>query len=204
MGNKWMGYHLDTVRPGSRKNIKAHLRHAQSFFLNRNVKDLRYGDFEDFIQTLTLSEKTKHNIMSTIHHFYSWMKRRQEIASLPDFPVISFELGYRRTVGGLKGVAAGQPFGEKYFYKWWVKACSNLGIEGVDLYGGTRHSSVRALRRYRTPEEIKEAAMSATNKAFERYMGQANDGDILSIYRQSAEVIPLSLPDTAVIPGKTT
>jgi hypothetical protein len=85
-----------------------------------------------------------------------------------------------------------------------VKACSNLGIEGVDLYGGTRHSSVRALRRYRTPEEIKEAAMSATNKAFERYMGQANDGDILSIYRQSAEVIPLRAPDTEVIPQNTT
>jgi integrase len=98
MSNKWMGYHLDTVRPGSRKNIKSHLRHAQNFFLNRSVKDLRYGDFEDFIQTLTLSDKTKHNIMSTVHHFYTWMKRRQEIAILPDFPVISFELGYRRTV----------------------------------------------------------------------------------------------------------
>ncbi|MFH1079482.1 MAG: hypothetical protein V1766_04360 [Pseudomonadota bacterium] len=297
MSNKWMGYHLDTVRPGSRKNIKSHLRHAQNFFLDRNVKDLRYGDFEDFIQTLTLSDKTKHNILSTVHHFYTWMKRRQEIASLPDFPVISFELGYRRTVdkgtqhaiieevkricgnrrvylgikwlatyisvrpgemirlkekdidmgngylyfphpkerkfksvpilpedieilksftlsfpampffrhdGGLQGVADGQPFGEKYFYKWWVKACSNLGIEGVDLYGGTRHSSVRALRRYRTPEEIKEATMSATNKAFERYMGQANDGDILSIYKQSAEVIPISAPDTALIPQKMT
>ncbi len=85
-----------------------------------------------------------------------------------------------------------------------MKACLNLDIEGVDLYGETRHSSVRALRKYRTPEEIKEAAMSATNKAFERYMGQANDGDILSIYRQSAEVIPLSVGDTALIPGKST
>ncbi|KAF0153843.1 MAG: hypothetical protein FD159_2751, partial [Syntrophaceae bacterium] len=58
--------------------------------------------------------------------------------------------------------------------------------------GGTRHSSVRALRRYHSPEEIKEAAMSKTNKAFERYMGQANDDDILSIYRKSAKVIPIN------------
>lgn len=293
MSNKWMGYHLNTVRPGTQKNIKTHLHHAQSYFLNRNVKDLRFGDFEDFIQTLILSDKTKHNIISTIHHFYVWMKHRQEIVILPDFPVVNFELGYRQTIdketqravieeigricpnkkvylgikwlatyisirpgemirlkegdidlgngylyfpapkekkfksvpilpedveslrsfvlsfpampffrhdGGLQGVASGQPFGEKYFYKWWVRACKNLKIEGIDLYGGTRHSSVRALRKYRTPEEIKEAAMSATNKAFERYMGRPEDADIRSVYRQAAEVLPI---DKGLIRGKT-
>ena len=128
----------------------------------------------------------------------------EDIEILKTFTFTFPDMPFFRHEGGIKGVADDQPFGEKYFYKWWVKACANLGIEGVDLYGGTRHSSVRALRRYRSPEEIKEAAMSATNKAFERYMGQANDGDILSIYRQSAEVIPLSAPDTALIPGKTT
>ncbi len=297
MSEKWMGYHLEEVRPGSQKNIKSHIRHAQVFFKNRNVKDLRYGDFEDFLKTLTLSDKTKHNIMSTIHHFYVWMKMRQEIAALPDFPAVAFELGYRHTVdkptqraiikevqricpnpkvplgikwlatyisirpvemiripeghidmgngffvfphpkerkfkyvpmlpedidalkdftmtfpampffrhrAGVSGVAENEPFGEKYFYKWWKRACDNLGIKGVDLYGGTRHSSVRALRKYRSPEEIKEAAMSATNKAFERYMGQANDDDILSIYRQIEEVIPLPLADTVLTPGEKT
>ena len=49
-----------------------------------------------FCKPLTVKEKTKHNILSTIHHFYTWMKRRQEIASLPDFPVVTFELGYRQ------------------------------------------------------------------------------------------------------------
>ncbi|MDO9230251.1 MAG: hypothetical protein Q8M86_05020 [Syntrophales bacterium] len=72
---------------------------------------------------------------------------------------------------GIKGVADNAPFGIKYFYKRRGKACSTLGIDGIDLYGGTRHSSVRALRKYRSPEEIKRAAMSETNKAFERYMG---------------------------------
>ena len=42
--------------------------------------------------------------------------------------------------------------------------------------------------------------MSKTNKAFDRYLGQANDSDILSIYRQGAEVIPISKIDTALIP----
>ena len=100
---------------------------------------------------------------------------------------------------GIKGTVKDQPYGEKYFYKWWVMACANLKIEGIDLYGGTRHSTVRALRQYRSPEEIKEAAMSKTNKAFDRYLGQANDNEILSIYRQSAEVIPIKI-DTVLIP----
>jgi len=34
--------------------------------------------------------------------------------------------------------------------------------------------------------------MSKTNKAFERYLGQAEDDDILSIYRKSAKVIPIN------------
>ena len=45
----------------------------------------------------------------------------------------------------------------------------NLGVEDVDLYGGTRHSSTTALREHYTFEEVKEATVHATNKAFERY-----------------------------------
>jgi len=31
--------------------------------------------------------------------------------------------------------------GNRYFEKWWKKACENLKIKGVFLYGGTRHSN---------------------------------------------------------------
>lgn len=65
--------------------------------------------------------------------------------------------------------ANGSKFGDKYLYKYWKKATKSLGIEGVDLYGGTRHSSAIALIKFRTPEEIKRATMHSTNKAFERY-----------------------------------
>ena len=65
---------------------------------------------------------------------------------------------------------AGEQFGSKYFKKWWDKACANLGIEGVDLYGGTKHSTATALGEILTPEQIKRGGTgSATNKAFERY-----------------------------------
>ena len=50
------------------------------------------------------------------------------------------------------------------------KACDNLGIKCVDLYGGTKHSTATALGERLTPEEIKRGGTgSATNKAFERY-----------------------------------
>ncbi len=84
------------------------------------------------------------------------------VSSFPAMP-------FFRHIGGISGVAENAAFGEKYLYKWWVKACDNLGIKRIDLYGGTRHSSARALRTHRTPEEIKRATMHTTNKAFERY-----------------------------------
>jgi hypothetical protein len=63
-----------------------------------------------------------------------------------------------------------------------------FGIEGIDLYGGTRHSSARALRKHRTPEEIRRATMHSTNKAFERYFSMESD-DLRSIYQDTGRVI---------------
>lgn len=78
----------------------------------------------------------------------------------------------------------GAPFGKKYLYKVWKKACGNLGISGVDLYGGTRHSSARALRQHFSPEQIKRATGSATNVAFERYYKIEND-EVRNVFSQS-------------------
>jgi integrase len=79
-------------------------------------------------------------------------------------------------------------YGVNRFYKAWKRACSRLSISEVDLYGGTRHSSARALRKFFSPEEIKRATMHSTNAAFERYFCMESD-DVRSIYKQSAEVI---------------
>lgn len=83
------------------------------------------------------------------------------------------------------GARKGQTFGEKYFYKWWKRACENLGISDVDLYGGTRHSSAVALREHFSPEQIKQGTMHQTNKAFERYFRIGAD-DIRGIYQEAS------------------
>jgi hypothetical protein len=67
------------------------------------------------------------------------------------------------------------------FYTYWKRACKNLGVENVDLYGGTRHSAVSDLRKSRTPEEIRLASMHTTNKAFDRYF-QVEPEDLRNIY----------------------
>ena len=78
----------------------------------------------------------------------------------------------------------GRQFGRKYLYKCWKRPCKNLGVDNVYLYGGTRHSSAIALRKTRTPEEIKLATGHSTNKAFERYVNV--DTDYLKAIYQDA------------------
>ncbi|WP_319549326.1 site-specific integrase [Desulfogranum marinum] len=100
----------------------------------------------------------------------------------PSFPRSYF---FRHDTGK-GGISQGQEYGDKYFYKWWKKACKNIEIEGVDLYGGTRHSSAVALRKHFSPEQIKQGTMHQTNKAFERYFRIGSD-DIRSIYQQASD-----------------
>ncbi len=61
-------------------------------------------------------------------------------------------------------------FGKDYLYTWWRRACQNIGVEGVPLYPGTKHSTVVALGEQCTPEQIKKYGTGhETNKAFDRY-----------------------------------
>lgn len=273
MVNKWLEHKKDEVKRNSYRSISNHMDKAKECFGHRNVKELQYGDFDDFMHGLKLAQKTKHNILSTVHSFYSWLKLRRDIQMMPDFPFPEkVEMGYRRTVDketqiaiieevkriapeektyigimllstyfsirpnemrllregnidtgngylhipadqsktGYKSIPLipedvelfkqfemspfpetpffrhdnGRMFGINHFYKYWKRACRNLGIEGVDLYGGTKHSSARALRKFHTPEEIQRAMMTTTNKAFERYFKMESE-DARMVYQSN-------------------
>ncbi len=69
----------------------------------------------------------------------------------------------------------GQQFGSGYLYNVWRRACKKLGIEGVPLYPGTRHSTAVDLRQRNTPEAIKRSMGTKSNKAFERYLQITGD-----------------------------
>jgi integrase len=272
------------------RNLKSHMDKASDFFGSRNVKEIGYGELEDFLASLPpgLSGKTKANILATLHSFLVWVARRERGRGyqVPEFPEAKFILGWRNTVDketqtaiieevkrisyhinpriwiGIKWLSTyvairpielinikegdfdlglgvvnvkhnkvdkpkivpmleedielvrsfgkalpslyffrhasrkGLPlkkryrFGKDYLYSWWKSACKNLRIEGVDLYGGTRHSTVRALREHFTPDQVKLGTMHTTNAAFERYY-QIELEDARKVYR-AARMLPVS------------
>jgi integrase len=106
-----------------------------------------------------------------------------------------------RSCAGERGVAPEEPFALRRLYKWWMKACANLGVEGVDLYGGTRHSSASALRSHFSPEQIKGATMHATNVAFERYF-QTGPDDLKDLYAAARAGHTLATPNAAPLGAK--
>ncbi len=80
------------------------------------------------------------------------------------------KMPYFRFDTAMKGYPATSPFGKKLLRKWWKRACEELEIEGVGLYGGTRHSTARHLKRSKTVEEVKRLVGDRTNEAFNRYL----------------------------------
>lgn len=70
----------------------------------------------------------------------------------------------------MNGYIGGLQFGPKYFKVWWDRACKNQGVEGVDLYGGTKHTVATALGQVLSPEQIIRGGTGhTTDKAFDRY-----------------------------------
>jgi integrase len=111
----------------------------------------------------------------------------EDIEILKNMPIGLPDLPFFRHVEGVRGCKPGQPFGKKYFYKWWKKACANLRINDLDLYGGTKHTTTTALGEVFSPEQIKRGSLHSTNKAFDRYL-QAKAGDALKIYHMANQL----------------
>ena len=97
----------------------------------------------------------------------------------PALPTVIFF----RHIDGIKGVKKDAPFGEKYFYKAWISACDKLGIEGLDLYGGTRHTTTTEIGKMQGKDAAKKHSGHRTNKAFERYcqMDEVESADMAEL-----------------------
>jgi hypothetical protein len=68
------------------------------------------------------------------------------------------------------GRYAGRQFGPQLLWKYATQAAAELGIQGVDLYGMTKHSTVTNMLEVATPDEILETTGHQTSKAFRRYL----------------------------------
>jgi len=66
-------------------------------------------------------------------------------------------------------VRPGRRFGGTLLYYAWDRACKRLGIQGVSLYPGTKHSTAMGYREIYTPEQIMAMTLHSTGAAFRRY-----------------------------------
>ncbi len=289
-----------TIKASSLGKVRCDLRKAQAWFEDQSVKEIQYGQIEDFLLGLEgISGKTRNNIKVNLHAFFAWLCKRREIKKdqMPDFPDIPYQLGWRKTIDvdtrdrileevarissknpriymailwlctyinmrpseplgileedvdyergiviirehktsrqvqeqkiitllpedlaylrtlprgfpkmhlfrrdhGGGGKFQGTPFGKYLLWATWKKACPNLGIKGVDLHGGTRHSSAQGLRPRLTPEAIKRLMGTHTNKAFERYfvcsVEELRAGYAMTRTPEKSAAAVLELPD---------
>jgi len=159
LGIKWLSVYGIRMRPGEMLKLKEHE-------INLNM-----GDSGAFVIPHPKEKKPK--IIYLIEEDYKILNEMPR--GLPD-------LYFFRHPKGIKGCKPGQKFGEKYLYKWWKKACKKLNIENLDLYGGTKHTTVTAASERLTPEQIKKGTGHSTNKAFERYF-QREARDAVQVYQ---------------------
>lgn len=81
----------------------------------------------------------------------------------------------------------GNPYGDKKLIRAWKRACSRVGIQGVDLYGGTRHSTVISLYREGgfSPEEIRVAGGWKSMASYRRYFNMDIE-DVAKIHQAAS------------------
>jgi hypothetical protein len=125
------------------------------------------GGFDPKNGVLIIRRPTKRkNHFKTIRlvpeHIEELQSLRKQFPGLPELPLF-------RHLGNQKNARAGEVFGPKYFRNWWNKACENLGIEGLDLYGGTRHTTTTEIARNVSSDAARKASGHETNRAFDRY-----------------------------------
>ncbi|MCP4745813.1 MAG: hypothetical protein GY874_06670 [Desulfobacteraceae bacterium] len=154
--------------------------------------NLQHGILTFWRPTKSRNKKKVVRVRLVADHIDMIKEIKERFPGLPQIP-------FFRHVKGLSGCRENSTFGEKYFYKWWMKACKNLGIEGLDLYGGTRHTTTTALAMEVGEESAKKATGHDTNKAFHRYCQIQDDHTFemakIATKLKKATVIPFDKKD---------
>lgn len=126
-------------------------------------------------------------------HVEEWRSLQQKYPGLPDKPFFR----HTKTNGRAK---ADVVFGINYLYKWWEKAAKEIGLEGVSLYPGTKHTTATETAACLGTEKAR-AASGLTNKAFDRYC-QIENIDALEVAtairaKKKASIIPINRSRTS-------
>lgn len=87
--NKWLG-NQKHYAPSVIRDVRRYIRFASDFFNRKDIREIRKGDIEDFLNYLPerLSPKTKSNALGVIHKLFRDAFDREEILRVPGFPNI--------------------------------------------------------------------------------------------------------------------
>ena len=79
------------VKPKSWNNINNYMTRAIKAWDDTNIKVIGYAEIEDFLYAQNVSDKTKANIRSCLHDFWTWLRKRRVITlqQVPEFPDVS-------------------------------------------------------------------------------------------------------------------
>lgn len=170
----WFGVDLlctyNSLRPGDLRRLK------------EGDIDLTYGIITFWRPTKSKNKKDPKVIRIRLLDFHI-----EEFKAMKEkYPAVDSVLFFRKPDG--------EPFGINLLYKSWKKACKEVGIHDVDLYGGTRHSSITAIAKVAGKDKARKYSGHLTNKAFDRYC-QIGDDDTFDISELMAKmrgkVVPL-------------
>lgn len=156
-----------------------------------DLRRLTEGSFsEDGWLTIKNPTKLK-NKFKRIHlhpdHIEEWRRLQDLYPAHPDMPF------FRHTAGN----ALAKPdstFGIRYLAKMWTKAAESIGLFGVSLYPGTKHTTATETAKLLGREAAKKAS-GLSNPAFNRYCDVEDDSAYQTVSairaKMSGEVVPL-------------
>ncbi len=98
--SKWLEIKKKETKPTYYDNLRNYAFRGINHFGNKNIKEIGYAELEDFLLIQIGSDKTKHNIISALHAFWVWLRKRKVLRpdQIPEFPAVSYEMEMRKTV----------------------------------------------------------------------------------------------------------
>lgn len=91
---KWLTLKEKTRRPSSVKDLKGHMNnYILPFFTGMNIQEIRKFNITDFTESLPdrIKNKTKKNIILTLHSFFTWAISEEIRKDALPFPELTFE-----------------------------------------------------------------------------------------------------------------
>lgn len=100
LAERWLEVKNQNVKPNTYRNLKNEMRKAMEFWGQTHIREIGYAEIEDFLLAQNVSQKTRHNIRSCLHDFWTWLRKRKMLGlqEMPEFPEVKFELRFRKTI----------------------------------------------------------------------------------------------------------